>query len=288
LAKSLYETLDVSENATISEIKKAYRKLAKQYHPDKNPGDKVAEEKFKEINAAYEVLGNEEKKAKYDQFGDSMFGNQSFHDFAQGQGGADLNDILRQMFSQGGFGGSSRGGFGDFGGGFGGFGQPNLDVTYKLQIDLETSVLGGKEEVTVEGDTFTIKIPQGIKDKEKLKVANKGRNFQGQRGNLYLLIEIINKNGYEVDGDNLTKNLDIPLKIALFGGNIDVSTYEGNVNIKIPKGIKQNQKLRIKDKGLYNRKFKTKGFLYLKANIIIPKIEELNQELVESLERNLP
>jgi curved DNA-binding protein len=103
MAKSLYETLEVSENSTVDEIKKSYRRLAKKYHPDKNPGDKEAEEKFKEINAAYEVLGDKDKKAKYDQFGDSMFGGQNFHDFAQGQGaGVDINDILNQMFRQGG------------------------------------------------------------------------------------------------------------------------------------------------------------------------------------------
>lgn len=101
MAKSLYETLGVSENASASEIKKAYRNLAKKYHPDMNKTPE-AEEKFKEINAAYEVLGDEEKKAQYDTYGDSMFGGQNFHDFARGQGaGVDLNDILREMFGGG-------------------------------------------------------------------------------------------------------------------------------------------------------------------------------------------
>jgi curved DNA-binding protein len=287
LAKSLYETLEVNENASVDEIKKSYRKLAKKYHPDKNPNDKVAEEKFKEINAAYEVLGDKDKKSKYDQFGDSMFGGQNFHDFAQGHGGADINDILNQMFRQGGFGGaqSGFGGFGGFGGS--GFGQPDLDLTYKLVIDLKTAVLGGKESVTVEGDTFTIKIPQGIRTKEKLKVANKGKSFQGQKGNLYLLIDIQENNEYEINEDNLIKSFDIPLKTALFGGSVNVDTFEESISVKVPKGIKQNQKLRLKDRGLYNRKTKEKGFMYLKANIVIPKIEELDEKLVQSLERYL-
>ncbi len=98
MAKSLYETLEVNENATHDEIKKAYRKLARKYHPDVNK-DKGAEEKFKEINAAYEVLSDPEKKQQYDQYGDSMFGGQNFHDFARGQGSSvDLDEILRQMF----------------------------------------------------------------------------------------------------------------------------------------------------------------------------------------------
>jgi curved DNA-binding protein len=284
MAKSLYETLEVSDNATVDEIKKSYRRLAKQYHPDRNPDNKEAEDKFKEINAAYEVLGDKEKKAKYDQFGDSMFGNQSFHDFARGQGGsADLNDILNQMFRQGGFGGFSSG----FGGNSS-FGQPNLDLTYKLKIDLITSVLGGKEEVTVEGSSFTIKIPQGIRTGEKLKVAKKGKSFQGRQGDLYLLIDINENNFYDIDGDDLIKTFDIPLKIALFGGTVDIDTFEGSISVKVPKGIKQNQKLRLKDRGLYNRKTKEKGYLYLKANIIIPKLEDLDEKLVDSLEKYLP
>ena len=114
MAKSLYETLGISENASADEIKKAYRKLARKYHPDINK-DPEAQDKFKEINAAYEVLSDPEKKAQYDQFGDSMFGGQNFHDFAQGQGaGVDINDILSQMFG----GGAARSGFSS---GFGGF-----------------------------------------------------------------------------------------------------------------------------------------------------------------------
>ena len=105
MSKSLYETLGVSENASAEEIKKSYRKLARKYHPDINK-DESAVDKFKEINAAYEVLSDTDKKAQYDQYGDQMFGGQNFHDFAQGQGGGvDLDEILRQMFGGGGGGG---------------------------------------------------------------------------------------------------------------------------------------------------------------------------------------
>jgi len=123
MAKSLYETLGLSDNASESEIKKAYRKLARQYHPDVNK-DPSAEEKFKEINAAYEVLSDKDKKAQYDMHGDDIFGGQNFHDFSRAQGGsADLDEILRQMFSGGGGGFSGfGGGTNPFGGGFGGSG----------------------------------------------------------------------------------------------------------------------------------------------------------------------
>jgi curved DNA-binding protein len=121
MSKSLYETLEVSPSASESEIKKAYRKLARKYHPDVNK-DPSAEDKFKEINAAYEVLSDKEKKAQYDQYGDAMFGGQNFHDFSQSQGGnVDLDEILRQMFSGGGGSGGSGGAGGA--GGNGGNGQ---------------------------------------------------------------------------------------------------------------------------------------------------------------------
>ncbi|DAB27703.1 MAG TPA: DnaJ family protein, partial [Sulfurimonas sp. UBA10385] len=123
MSKSLYDTLEISDNASEAEIKKAYRKLARQYHPDVNK-EKGAEDKFKEINAAYEILSDKKKKSQYDMHGDNMFGGQNFHDFSRshrGGGQADLDEILRSMFSGGGgfggFGGSSFGGGGGFGGG---------------------------------------------------------------------------------------------------------------------------------------------------------------------------
>ena len=184
MAKSLYETLNVSENASTSEIKKAYRTLAKKYHPDMNKAPE-AEEKFKEINAAYEVLGDEQKKSQYDMHGDDMFGGQNFHDFAQGQGsGADINDILRQMFGQ--QGGGGFGGQGGFGGGFGGhsgFGQPDLDLNANLSIDFNTSILGGLKNVSMNGESFDIKIPEGIKDGQKIRAKNKGKQAPEKRFN---------------------------------------------------------------------------------------------------------
>jgi curved DNA-binding protein len=166
MAKSLYETLGVSENASADEIKKAYRKLARKYHPDINK-EPEAQEKFKEINAAYEVLSDPEKKAKYDQFGDQMFGGQNFHDFARGQGGAgmDIDEILRAMFGGGGF--ASSGGFG----GHGGFGMPDLDLSAAITVPFDVSLHGGKHQVaTGEGERFDIKIPAGIKSGETLRV----------------------------------------------------------------------------------------------------------------------
>ncbi|PLY05134.1 MAG: DnaJ family protein [Arcobacter sp.] len=289
MAKSLYETLEVSENSSADEIKKAYRKLARKYHPDVNK-DKDAEEKFKEINAAYEVLSDAEKKQQYDQYGDSMFGGQNFHDFARGQGqSADLDDILRQMFGGGGgFGSSgfSQSGFGGFGGQ--GFGEPDLDTQAQITIAFDVSILGGKQHISLNNDSFDIKIPEGIKNGQKIRAKGKGKSYQGQRGDLIIKVNISDSPEYERDEFTLTKFFDIPLKIALFGGKIEIKTIHKDITLKVPENTKQNQKFRVKELGVLNRNAGVKGDLYLKANIILPKVNELDEELVSMLQEKLP
>ncbi len=297
MSKSLYETLGVSENATADEIKKAYRKLARKYHPDINKSPE-AQEKFKEINAAYEVLSDPEKKAKYDQFGDQMFGGQNFSDFARSQGAeVDLEEILRAMFGgAGGFssGGFSSGGFssGGFGGGFGssGFGgaryrTPDLDVKTSITIPFITSVLGGKHHITLDnGESFDIKIPAGIKTGKTLRVRGKGRSYNGQRGDLLIVVNVAPSPDYERRGDDLYKTIDIPLKTALFGGKIEVETPEKKVTLKVPKNTKNGQKFRLKDKG-FPKSGGGKGDLYLVANIVLPDVDTLPEDLKECLEK---
>ncbi len=287
MAKSLYDTLEVSENASAEEIKKAYRKLARKYHPDVNK-DPSAEEKFKEINAAYEVLSNPEKKQQYDQYGDSMFGGQNFHDFARGQGSnVDLDEILRQMFGQAG--GFSRGGFSQGGfGGFGGFNEPDLDTNAQTTIPFDIAVIGGKQHISLNGDSFDVKIPEGIEDGQKIRAKGKGKSYRGQTGDLILKINVAPSPEYTRDGDTLTKYFDVPLKTALFGGKIEIKTIHKDITLKIPQNTKQNQKFRVKELGVLNRKAGVKGDLYLKANIVLPKIEDLDSELVKMLEDKLP
>ena len=293
MSKSLYDTLGVSPNASADEIKKAYRRLARKYHPDINK-DKDAEEKFKEINAAYEILSDEQKKAQYDKYGDSMFGGKNFHDFASSQGGdVDLEEILRAMFG-GGFSSSSRGfsGFssssGGFGGFSGGFDVPDLDVTARITIPFNVAVMGGKHSVSYAGESFDVKIPAGIKDGEKLRIRNKGKSYQNQRGDLILLVEVSPSPEYERDGDDLIKTIDIPLKIALFGGKVKVNTLYKEITLKIKENTKNGQKFRVKGYGAVNRKSGIKGDLYLKANILLPKVEELDKDLVELMKEKLP
>ena len=280
MSKSLYETLGVSENASADEIKKAYRKLARKYHPDINK-DESAVDKFKEINAAYEVLSDKEKKQQYDQFGDQMFGGQNFHDFAQGQGqGVDLDEILRQMFGGG-------GGFGGAGGGFGGFGGPDLDMQARITVPFMVSVNGGKHNVTANGQSFDIKIPAGIKSGETMRVRGKGKQYQGQAGDLLIQVEVASSDEYERKGDNLYKTFDVPLKEALFGGKIAVNTPEKEVSLKVPKNTKNGQKFRLKGKGVADRKTAMKGDLYLVANVVLPDIDALDDELKAMIEAKL-
>jgi curved DNA-binding protein len=278
MSKSLYETLGVSENASADEIKKSYRKLARKYHPDINK-EESAVDKFKEINAAYEVLSDPEKKAQYDQYGDQMFGGQNFHDFAQGQGGGvDLDEILRQMFGGGG---------GGFSGGFGGFGAPDLDLQARITVPFMVAINGGKHNVSANGQNFDIKIPVGIKSGETMRVRGKGKQYQGHVGDLLIQVEVAASNEYERKGDNLYKTFDVPLKEALFGGKIAIDTPEKEVSLKVPTNTKNGQKFRLKGKGVADRKTALKGDLYLVANVVLPDVDTLDDELKAMIEAKL-
>ncbi len=293
MSASLYDTLGVQESASAEEIKKAYRRLARKYHPDINK-ESGAEEKFKEINAAYEILKDDTKRKQYDQHGDSMFGGQNFHDFASSQGGnADLDEILRNIFGGGmggassGFGGFSRGGFsgGNFGGGFQ---TPDLDVEAKITIPFIVAVLGGKHSISYGGENFDIKIPAGIKNGEKMRLKGKGKNYQGQKGDLFLSVEVANSPEYERDGDDLIRNIDIPLKTALFGGKVSVETPHKEVTLKVKENTKNSQKFRVKGYGVINRKSQVKGDLYLRANIVLPDVNNIDEDLKTAMKDKLP
>ncbi|MFZ2890706.1 DnaJ C-terminal domain-containing protein [Sulfuricurvum sp.] len=292
MSKSLYTTLEIAPGASEAEIKKAYRKLARQYHPDVNK-DPAAEEKFKEINAAYEVLSDKDKRAKYDQYGDSMFGGQNFHDFARGQGGnVDLDEILRSMFGGGGAGGFGGGGFGGFGGGGfggGGFGGGmNLDIDANVTVPFAVAVLGGKHSISLSGESFDIKIPAGIKSGEKLRVRGKGKKHGSQVGDLYLRIDVAANPEYEREGDNLVKTFNVPLYAALFGGKVAIQTLEKEVTLKVPENTKNGQRFRLKEMGVLNRQSNVRGDLYLKANIVLPPVDKIDADLVEQMKKSLP
>ena len=304
MAKSLYETLGVGERAAADEIKKAYRKLARKYHPDVNK-EESAIEKFKEINAAYEVLSDKKKKDEYDMYGDQMFGGQNFHDFAQQQGNVDLDDLLRSIFGGGssssssspfgahGRGGSSGSSFGGFGGGsaFGGGHQKSHDVDNKISITIPfyVSVRGGKHNISTDSDNFDIKIPAGINSGETLRVRGKGNMVGNHRGDLLIKVEVSDSDVYERKGDDLYLSMDVPLRDALFGGKVKVETLIHElITLKVPQNTKNGQKFRVKGKGVPNRKTKLSGNLYLISNIVLPQVDKLDDKVVEALKENLP
>ena len=294
MSNSLYETLGVSEKASADEIKKAYRRLARKYHPDinKDPG---AEDKFKEINAAYEILSDEKKRAQYDRHGDAMFGGQNFHDFASSSGMGNLDEILKNIFGGGfsasasGFGGfSSRGGFSGFRqtGGFGGFeDEEDLDSRAKVTIPFDVAVKGGEHSINFNGENIKIKIPNGINNGEKLRIKGKGN---GGRGDLILTVNIAPSDEYERDGDDLYKDVLIPLKTMMFGGKIEVKTPKKDVTIKIADHSQSGQKIRPTGSGVHNRTSGRFGDLYLRARVSLPDVNALDGELAELMKQKLP
>lgn len=289
---SLYETLGVDKSASADEIKKAYRRLARKYHPDINK-EAGAEDKFKEINAAYEILSDEKKRAQYDRHGDAMFGGQNFHDFAQGSADmGDLNDIINSIF--GGFGGAksagSRGGFSfnTFGGdGFSGFGgaTQDLDTHSSIEIPFETAIQGGEMSVRVGGETVKFKVPAGINAGEKLRIRGKGQKSGIQSGDLILEIKIAPSAEYTREGDDLFKKIDVPLKTALFGGKVEISTPSKSATIKIAKNTKNGQKYRLKGYGVQNRKSKILGDLYAVVNVVLPDVDSLGEDVKDALQK---
>ncbi|MCQ2879387.1 DnaJ domain-containing protein [Helicobacter pylori] len=288
MSKSLYQTLNVSENASQDEIKKSYRRLARQYHPDLNK-TKEAEEKFKEINAAYEILSDEEKRRQYDQFGDNMFGGQNFSDFARSRSTSeDLDDILSSIFGKGGFSqrfSQNSQGFSGFN--FSNFAPENLDMTATLNVSVLDTLLGNKKQVSINNETFSLKIPIGVEEGEKIRVRNKGKTGRTGRGDLLLEIHIEEDEIYKREKDDITQIFDLPLKTALFGGKIEIATWHKTLTLTIPPNTKAMQKFRIKDKGIKNRKTSHVGDLYLQARLILPKTETLSNELKALLEKEL-
>lgn len=269
MAKSLYGVLGVSENATESEIKKSFRKLAQQYHPDRNK-DPDAEDKFKEINAAYAVLSDPEKKAEYDRRGDSMFNHgtgQGFHQYHESTG-ANFDDILKEMF--GGFGGFS--GFGNFGGmgggaGFGQHSQRNLNIEAVVRIPLSTAVTGGKIGINVQNEQIRITIPPGTNNGTRMRVAEKGHSAGGRKGDLIVQLHIVPDRGFMLNGNDIHFEEKINLKTAIFGGEREINFFGETLSVKIPKNTKPGQKLRL-HRGLTN------GVTYITLNVELPKAED--------------
>lgn len=306
--KDYYQTLGVSKKADEKEIKRAYRKLAQQYHPDKNPGNKSAEEKFKAINEAYEVIGNSDNRAKYDQLGQNyhryqqMGGNPADFDFSQyfsgGGRGQRVNVDFGDMFG-GGSGGMSDFFSAIFGGGMGNmnqrrtgglndyFGQQavNQDIEQPVEISLEEAYNGGTRTLSQNGATFTAKIPAGAKTGSKIRLRGKGNPGPQGRGDLYLVVKVLPHQTFKRIGNNLQVSVKVDVVTAVLGGKVEVPTLTGSVFLTIPSGTQGGQTHRLKGKGMPQlRSQDIKGDLLAKINIRIPQdLSPEEKELYEQL-----
>ncbi|MBM4310243.1 MAG: J domain-containing protein [Deltaproteobacteria bacterium] len=290
-AKDYYKVLGVEKTAPEAEIKKAYKKLAFKFHPDKNPGDPKAEERFKEISEAYAVLSDKNKRAQYDQFGSSGFHQRySQEDIFRG---ADLNDIFREMgFSSGNdifgqFFGGGRGrrqtGFrmDDLFGGGGGFGAGaqqarGQDLSLELRIDFLEALTGCEKTVEyVHGGKkqgVRVKVPAGIASGQKLRLAGKGgRSLSGSpAGDMYFTITVADYPEFKREGSDVIIDLGIRLSEAVFGSSREVPTPHGSRKVKIPAGIQSGTKLRLKGLGFPHFGKSGQGDAYVRVTVTTP------------------
>lgn len=292
MAKDYYEVLGVKKDAAPDQIKKAYRKLAMKYHPDKNQGDKAAEDKFKEISEAYAVLSDDEKRREYDTYGSEGFSQKfSQEDIFRG---FDINDLFRE-FGFGGGGGGRTQTFNFGGGGFGNRYQPRAakgrDYEYDLSISIADAFNGGKRELSINFGTgvrkVSVNIPAGIGEDQKLRLKGEGGPGAngGPNGDLLIRVKILSDSKFYLEGRDIIATREINLTEALLGTVVQVTTADGKkLDLKVPPGVKHGTKLRIKDKGMPELKKLAQGDMYVKINVALPKrLTEEQRELVERL-----
>lgn len=307
-----YEVLGISKNADAGEIKKAYRKLALKYHPDKNPDDKDAEAKFKDISEAYAVLSDPSKKEHYDTYGSTDFHRKYsqediFSNF-------DLNDILRQF----GFGGASgrttfhsnmgsggnpfssffgQGGEGVYGGcGSGGCAQPakGQDMVYQMSVTLDEVMNGANKNISLRKngaiENVSVKVPAGIEAGKKLRLKGKGgaSPHGGVPGDLFLKVDVSPHETFERDGEDLIMAVQIQFSEACFGTTVEIRTLEGKkFNVRVPAGTPCDARLRVKGHGLPHGPMGQRGDIYVKIGIDVPQeLSDKQHQLIEQLKES--
>lgn len=304
--KDYYQILGVSKSSSEAEIKRVFRKLARKYHPDMNPGDNAAEAKFKEINEAYEVLSDPDKRRKYDQFGqywNQTGGQAGGFDFDFGQYGS-FDDFINELLGRfsGGFGtgrattntqnysyrtstSSSPGfGFQDFAG----FNTPGIsaDAEAELRLTFSEALAGVEKRLTIGGaETITVRIPPGAKPDSRIRVKGKGQMnpLNQSRGDLYLKVKLDPHPFFKFDKENILCTLPVAPDEAALGAKIDIPTPTGSVSMNIPAGIKSGQSLRLRGKG-WPRSKGGYSDLVVKIQIIPPPdLSAAERELYEKL-----
>ncbi|MYB27449.1 MAG: DnaJ domain-containing protein [Candidatus Dadabacteria bacterium] len=300
--KDLYAVLGVPRNATQDQIKKAYRDLARKHHPDMNQGDKKSEEKFKEIQHAYETLSDPEKKKTYDMFGTSSFGGQrtgggSYRQYSRGF--PDIDEIFKDIFSQGG----GAYGMGGAGGSFGDIfdfsnvrQQPRRpkNIQHTLTLDFETAVKGGEKELLVKSPEvgtkkITVKIPAGVKTGSKVRLPGKGEQINSMAGDLILEIKVLSHPVFRRENDDIYIDLPLTVYEATLGTLIDVPTIESPVKLTIPPGVGSGTKMRLREKGVKNPKTGERGDQFVVIQIAMPeKSSEDMKKLMDEIKEKYP
>jgi len=318
--KDYYQILGVSRNASAKEIKQAYRRLARKHHPDLNPNDKSAEAKFKEINAAYEVLSDAEKRKKYDQFGDQW---EYAEQFAKSGG----QERVRWDFSRGGttFEYGDLSGFGDiFSSLFGNSGRGSRvrrprrgqDIESTIEVSLEEAYRGStrviqlqtEEPCTACGGTgrvgnrvcticngaggkvipkrLEVKIPVGVRDGSRIRIAGEGGPGRsgGNKGDLYLVVKVLPHRLFERKGDDLYTEVSVPLATAILGGEVRLPTLNGNLSLKIPPETQNSKVFRMAGKGMSKLGDANYGNMFAKVKVVLPtNLTEEERKLFEKL-----
>ena len=304
--KDYYKILGVERNASEKEIKAAFRKLARKYHPDVNPGDKASEEKFKEISEANEVLADKEKRARYDQFG------QYWEQMGAGGHGAgappgwegfafDLGDFARQGGRRGkriDLGGESE--FSDFfemlfGGGRPGGGArrsgrvpargPNVEA--ELEVSFEDAFAGAKKEFAIAGRRIQLTIPKGVKDGQKLRLAHQGHEGPAGRGDLIITVRIRPHVMFERKDDDLYVEVPVDYLLAALGGETCVPTPSGRLTMKIPPNTSSGRTFRLPGQGMPKLKENKRGNLYAKMRIQMPEVlSDKERQLLEEIKKS--
>jgi DnaJ-class molecular chaperone len=287
LADDPYKELGVSRGSSSDEIRKAFRKLAKQLHPDQNPGDKAAEERFKRVSAAFDILGDEDKKKKFDAGQIDADGRETMRGFRPGQGGGnpfgagggspfghqggfeggqfegDFGDILSEMFGAG-AGGRGRGGFG-------GAPQRGQDVRAEIQVSVEDAVKGAKRRIAFsDGRTIDVTIPKGAAEGQTLRLKGQGAQGRGGAGDALIELHIAPHPVFRREGANLVMDVPVSIPDAVLGGKVEAPTPDGPVTLTVPKGANSGQTLRLKGRGLGDPGTGKRGDLLARLMVTLP------------------
>lgn len=287
MAQDPYQELGVSRTAGADEIRKAFRKLAKQLHPDKNPDDKAAEERFKRVSAAFDIVGDEDKRKKFDRGQIDADGRETMGggfdpftrggqrqqpggggDFGGGQfEGVDLNDILGEMF-----GGRMGAGAGAKGGARGFGASKGQDVRARLEITLEDAIAGAKKRISFsDGRTIDVTIPKGATDGQVMRLKGQGAPGRGAHGDALIELTIKPHRLYQREGDNLVMDLPIAVPDAVLGAKVQAPTPEGPVMLTVAKGSNTGSTLRLKGRGMANAKTGKRGDLLARLVVVLPE-----------------